>query len=852
MRGGICSIQLQALTPEAATVVKQAVNLATRRGHAQVTPLHVASAMLATSTGLLRKACLQCHSHPLQCKALELCFNVALNRLPASTSSPLLAPQYSTPSLSNALVAAFKRAQAHQRRGSIENQQQHILALKIEVEQLVISILDDPSVSRVMREAGFSSTLVKTRVEQAVSMEVCSQKAQAKENITKPHHQVVLGGRNNVSPSGPFGQVGGSFMKPNLDHVNNDDVTSVLSELAKRRNTVIVGESVTNAEGVVRGVIERFEVGNVPGDLRYVQFVSLPLMCFRNISKEEVEQKLMEVRNLVKSYVGGGVVLYLGDLKWLFEFWANFREQKTNYCSVEHMVMELKKLVCGSGESSRLWLMGISTFKTYMKCKICHPSLETIWELHPFTIPVGSLSLSLNLDSDFQAQERNKVFFKDVAFEDRAGVRNHLTCCRDCTINFEKEAQSITSSISKKACTTSSLPTWLQNCKEERSDIMEDQENARLKDLCKKWNSLCNSIHRHPSINEKQVFFVSSSPSSPTSVSSHERKSNFHHSHLNWPIISESEKSPKECELYTETGDDGYDSNFIMFMPDSDVPKPDLLSNPNSSPNSASSSEAVDGLESTQMFKEPNAENHKILCDALEKKVPQHKEVIPEIASTVLHCRSGMRKRDQNHSMKREDNQETWMFFLGVNSQAKESISRELAKVVFGSYSNFVTIGMSSFSSPEDDDDSTDEKSKRKRPREELKSSYAQRFGEAVNENPHRVFFLEDLDQVDYFSQKGVEQAIQSGSITLPGGESVPLMDAIVIFSCESFFSSPKLRKSPCAENKGKETVEDESSSLSLDLNIAIEDESGGVAFGGDNGILELVDKQINFNIQES
>ena len=140
----------------------------------------------------------------------------------------------------------------------------------------------------------------------------------------------------------------------------------------------------------------------------------------------------------------------------------------------------------------------------------------------------------------------------------------------------------------------------------------------------------------------------------------------------------------------------------------------------------------------------------------------------------------------------------------------------------------------------------------RKRPREELKSSYAQRFGEAVNENPHRVFFLEDLDQVDYFSQKGVEQAIQSGSITLPGGESVPLMDAIVIFSCESFFSSPKLRKSQCAENKGKETVEDESSSLSLDLNIAIEDESGGVAFGGDNGILELVDKQINFNIQES
>lgn len=392
MRGGICSIQLQALTPEAATVVKQALNLAMRRGHAQVTPLHVASAMLATSTGLLRKACLQCHSHPLQCKALELCFNVALNRLPASSPSPLLGPQYSTPSLSNALVAAFKRAQAHQRRGSIENQQQqHVLALKIEVEQLIISILDDPSVSRVMREAGFSSTLIKSWVEeQALPVEVCSQKAPIKEN-TKP--QVLGSGDISFSPSRPFGQVGGSF-------INNDDVTSVLSELVKRkRNMVIVGESLDNVEGVVKGVMERFEAGNVPGDLRYVQFVSLPLMCFRNISKEEVEKKLYEVRSLVKSYVGRGVILYLGDLKWLFEFWSFFCEQKTNYyCSVEHMVMEVKKLVSGSGESSRVWLMGIANLKTYMKCMNCHPSLETIWELHPFTIPVGSLSLSLNFD----------------------------------------------------------------------------------------------------------------------------------------------------------------------------------------------------------------------------------------------------------------------------------------------------------------------------------------------------------------------------------------------------------------------------------------------------------------------
>jgi len=36
------------------------------------------------------------------------------------------------------------------------------------------------------------------------------------------------------------------------------------------------------------------------------------------------------------------------------------------------------------------------------------------------------------------------------------------------------------------------------------------------------------------------------------------------------------------------------------------LPKPNILSNPNSSPNSASSNEGEDGLESTGMFNEHN------------------------------------------------------------------------------------------------------------------------------------------------------------------------------------------------------------------------------------------------------
>ncbi|GER42452.1 ATP binding protein [Striga asiatica] len=85
MRAGLSTIQ-QTLTPEAAAVLSQSISEAGRRNHGHTTPLHVAAALLASPSSYLRQACIRSHpdsSHPLQCRALELCFSVALERLPA-------------------------------------------------------------------------------------------------------------------------------------------------------------------------------------------------------------------------------------------------------------------------------------------------------------------------------------------------------------------------------------------------------------------------------------------------------------------------------------------------------------------------------------------------------------------------------------------------------------------------------------------------------------------------------------------------------------------------------------------------------------------------------------------------
>ncbi|KAJ1394566.1 P-loop containing nucleoside triphosphate hydrolase [Sesbania bispinosa] len=661
MRTGSCGVQ-QGLTSEAASIVKQAVTLAKRRGHAQVTPLHVANTMLAVTNGLLRRACLQSHSHPLQCKALELCFNVALNRLPAASSS--MGSHSHCPSISNALVAAFKRAQAHQRRGSIENhQQQPLLAVKVEVEQLVISILDDPSVSRVMREAGFSSIQVKTNVEQVV--------------ISSQNNSLSVKENNNLT----------------LSHQKVEDIASVIDNLLnqRRRSTVIVGECLTSLEGVVKGVMDKVDKGDVSESLRGVKFISLSLSDFSHVSRVEVERKVEDLRRFSNSK---GHILYLGDLKWVFEYMACSRQSERGYyCPVDHLIMEIGKLVSGVGEYGRFWLMGIATFQAYMRCKNGHPSLETVWGLHPVTIPAGTLCLSLITDSGLQNQSTE--------------IRSWQ---QDSTCNSYSS--------------TSTLPTWLQQYKNEN----------------------------------------------------------------------------------------------------------------NSNPNSTSSSEAME-VEYVSKFKEFNSENMKTLYHALEEKVPWQKDIIPEIVSTVLKCRSGMLRRKGN-VRSNEVKVETWLFFQGVDVEAKEKIARELASLVFGSKSNLISIPLSRFS--------TKEYCRNKRSREEPSCSYINRFVGAVSSNPHRVFLIEDIDQADYSSQLYFKRAMERGSVSDSNGEEFGLCDAIIILSCKSLDSRSR------ANCYGIATSEETMiPCVSLDLNISIDNDCNDDHSVDEIGLLESVDRRIIFKTQE-
>ncbi|KAF2289653.1 hypothetical protein GH714_037723 [Hevea brasiliensis] len=511
-----------------------------------------------------------------------------------------------------------------------------------------------------------------------------------------------------------------------------------------------------------------------------------------------------------------GVVLNLGDLKWVGEYrTCSTSEQgwSSYLCPMEQMIMELGKLVFGIGDQNngKFWLMGIATFQTYMKCKSGHPSLESIWGLHPITIPAGSLRLSLITDSyDLQSQTTSNKAYQNgsscwIILE--GDEEKQLTCCADCAAKFETEARSLQASTCNSESTSSSLPAWLQQYKNESKGLnnSNDQESIPIKDLCEKWNSICSSIHHQPYSSEKTITFSSLSPSSSTSGFSYDQYPNLHLIHHDWPMI-EPKQSWRDYNFWvgSETvnkGNAAIEPSLRMYIPEHrDHPKPSFSSNPNSTPNSTSSSDVME-VEYPHKFKELNAENLKTLCNAMEKKVPWQKDIIPEIASTILKC---------------------------------------------------------SFSSTRAD---STEDCRNKRSREEQSCSYIERFAEALSSNPHRVFFVEDVEQADYCSQMGFKRAIERGRITNANGEEVSLSDAIIILSCESFSSrsracSPPIKQKTDNSQEQEQgpssaTMEETSPCVSLDLNICINDDSAEDQSIDNIGLLESVDSRIIFKIQE-
>ncbi|BBG92765.1 Double Clp-N motif-containing P-loop nucleoside triphosphate hydrolases superfamily protein [Prunus dulcis] len=779
MRSGTCAVQ-QTLTAEAASVLKHSLSLARRRGHAQVTPLHVAATLLSSRTSLLRRACLKSQphqtSHPLQCRALELCFNVALNRLP-TTPGPLLHGQ---PSLSNALIAALKRAQAHQRRGCIEQQQQQpLLTIKVELEQLIISILDDPSVSRVMREAGFSSTNVKNNLEDTSTSSVFQCYSSSGGVFSSPcspspptdHHHPHHHQNNNIP--GNFWQthflsytceqnpVLFSPQKTKLPLINPTSTTTTSTEHSaskediklvfevllrkKKRNTVIVGDSMSITEGLVSEVMGRIERGiQVPEELKSTYFIKFQFspVSLRFMKREDVEANLSELKRKIDSSLasgggatgggGGGAIIYTGDLKWTINDDERRDQASSGYSPVEHLVAEISRLVSDYENSSnssskpKVWLMATASYQTYMRCQMRQPPLEIQWCLQAVSVPSGGLGLSLHgssvHDSRIIFSQSPSEVLEPKPFNRKDEQDHNITCCEECTSNYEKEAQQLKSGQQK-------LPAWLQ------PHGTEARQKDEVAELRRKWNRLCYSLQhqgRHAVQNHlssanlynnqglvgKNYSYASTYPwwSTRNGVSPDLNSISFGHDPASDPTHG-SNLVPRFRRQQSCT----IEFNFDNGVQKNQVAEPSLDSLKSTEGKEVKITLALgnsvfsDSGKSVERKRSERTMQRADMCKLLKENVPWQSESIPSIVEAIIDSKSSR--------------QETWLLIQGNDSIGKRRLAQAIAELVMGSTDSLLHFNMN-------------KRDNEMNPRAEV-------LGRALKSNEKLVVLVEDVDLAD-------------------------------------------------------------------------------------------------------
>ncbi|KAL3586350.1 hypothetical protein D5086_013217 [Populus alba] len=743
MRAGLSTIQ-QTLTPEAASVLNHSIAEASRRNHGQTTPLHVAATLLGSPSGFLRQACIKSHpnsSHPLQCRALELCFSVALERLPtAQNLSPGLDPP-----ISNALMAALKRAQAHQRRGCPEQQQQPLLAVKVELEQLIISILDDPSVSRVMREASFSSPAVKATIEQSLNASTNSNSA-ANSGIglgfRAPGAVAVPAPVTNrnlyVNPRLQQGSVGQSGAQ------RNEEVKKVIDILlkSKKRNPVLL-VSLTGSGGVQQ----------------------------QQIMSDVGRSAVAEMRNLLGRFgegSGGGKVWLIGTATC----------ETYLRCQVYHPSMENDWDLQAVPIAARALLPG--TFHRLGTSGILSSSVESLSPLKGFptvTLPPPR-RVSENLDP-----------------------ARIMSCCPGCMQNYEQELAKLVPKEAEKSSEIKSeaaqppLPQWLRNAKSQDGDVkisdqtvIKDQElmlKQKKQELQKKWHDTCLRLHpayhqpnlgperiTQPALSMTSLYNQNLLPHQPFQPKLSLNKKLSGTLVLNPNLLPSQPAgqattqpgSPvrtdlvlgrlKVVETTPEKEHEEHTKDFLSCVPS------EPLSN-------------LHELPSSKLLSKLDNDSFKKLLKGLLEKVWWQRDAASAVATTVTQCKLGHGKSRSTGSKG-----DIWLLFTGPDRAGKKKMASALSELVCVTNPIMVCLG----SRREDGESVLSFRGK----------TVLDRIAEAVRRNPFSVIVLEDIDEADMLVRGSIKRAMERGRIADSLGREISLGNVIFILTANRLPDNPK------------------------------------------------------------
>ncbi|XP_010558877.1 PREDICTED: protein SMAX1-LIKE 6-like [Tarenaya hassleriana] len=293
------------------------------------------------------------------------------------------------PPVSNSLMAAIKRSQANQRRhpesyhlqqihhgGGGSGAQTTTAVIRVELKYFILSILDDPVVSRVLNDAGYRSSEIKLDV---LSYFLIS---------------FLLLFLCNLPDSDPGrGGFGFPFCGNSEVDENCRRIGDVLSRKEKK-NPLLVGVCANAAMKTFTDLMNRGKLGFLPLEFTGVSVLSIEkeiseILVDGSRNEEETRKKLDELDRIIKQKcAGSGVILNLGEFKGLTcEASSSSSSSSSNGNALESLVSKLSSLL--ELHRGNLWFIGsISSNETFPQLLDRFPTIEKDWDLH--VLPITS------------------------------------------------------------------------------------------------------------------------------------------------------------------------------------------------------------------------------------------------------------------------------------------------------------------------------------------------------------------------------------------------------------------------------------------------------------------------------
>ncbi|KAI4306835.1 hypothetical protein L6164_030080 [Bauhinia variegata] len=789
----------QCLTSEAAHTLDEAVAVARRRGHAQTTSLHAVSALLSLPSSMLRDACARArnsaYSPRLQFKALDLCLSVSLDRVPSTQLTD-------DPPVSNSLMAAIKRSQANQRRQpdnfhlyhQISQQPTSVSCIKVELQHLILSILDDPVVSRVFGEAGFRSSEIKLAI-----LRPLPQLLRYSRSRGPPVFLCNLSDNpDSVRRSFSFPFAGSSSLWDGDENFRR--IGDVLTR-SRGRNPLLLGTCAYDALRSFTEAVDKRKDGVLP-----VELAGLHVMCIgKDVSKfitdnsdnNNMDSRFKEIAQLVEQCIGPGLVVNFGDLK------PFVNENNGPGEAVSYVVTQLTKLL--ELNYGKLWLMGAAaSYESYLKFVGRFPSIEKEWDLQ--LLPITSIRPSM---AESYQRPRSSLMESFVPFggffstpsDLRAplnGSYYSVSHCHQSDESCEPEALA----ASKERFTASAAdrynsntpPSWLQidelgtakglsmktkgdgtvvdtssavvgfNLRGDKK--VGDENGGKTRDASPSGNMNLNSTIpggvqvQMSCTSQSSIPFPAVPKAKVSKLSALFQKVEDGESGMsNSSVCDGSQMSP--ASVTSVTTDLGLGISPSPGKPRDqhrkEIPKAstklDLMFKHQSQASSCSSSECG----------EINLRDPKMLLKALAKKVSWQDEAISVIIRTLTCFQRGK----EHGANKRGD---IWMNFVGPDRHGKRKIAVSLAETLYGSQENFIFVDLSC-----EEIKGCDVKFRGKTTRDFL-------VGELCKK-PLSLVFLENADKADMLTQNSLSQAIKTGKIADSNGREVSVNNAIFITS---------------------------------------------------------------------